>query len=485
MAPDNPEKKRKRLSEKHDRPSKKPALQAVKPPVKVQFIQNPDGPVPIVASTPGLTVPESLTLTTYDKPAPANKKRTQSASKNSTLTSSELLLHSSSHPKLDFTGKEGENELDSLWSHYVAIYDADSGTMQIMEARKMTVRGCVRQISPVVEEEETDDEGAAKTRWSQRTALTEAFGTKQARKSVQSIAENALIASSSNPSGTPTTAESALLSSMPNDKAQLSAQKSAAAEIQAAKPLPQPDLSATHPVGVYTLESLIPNGLSTLRALPIHDWQDAVNAGEPVLTSSRFVSNRIESVVGGGNKTTIQLLRYIWILIEFSRCLKSAGRGSNSAGPGSRKLPARDELRTVLSATLGTTGKAALLPDSFLDSLRRKFAPQGSFLSKTDITFLHTTICALTLHIPPAAGNNTATELATDPSDLRDDLRLENKDALQYFRELGCRVDKIRESEFVKWGVKTKAEAAAKRVARLRLPVEFPRLSRGGGGGRR
>lgn len=42
------EKKRKRASEKHDRPSKKPAIEPVKPPLKVQFLENNDAPVPVI-----------------------------------------------------------------------------------------------------------------------------------------------------------------------------------------------------------------------------------------------------------------------------------------------------------------------------------------------------------------------------------------------------------------------------------------------------
>ena len=123
--------------------------------------------------------------------------------------------------------------------------------------------------------------------------------------------------------------------------------------------------------------------------------------------------------------------------------------------------------------------------------MRRKFAPHGGHVTKHDLTLLHTTICALSLHIPPqpakdggssSQGGNAPNELATDPADLRDDLHLESPVILQYFRELGCRVDKPRESEFAKWGIKGgKAEAAARRVARLRIPVEFPKVSRGGG----
>jgi DNA-directed RNA polymerase I subunit RPA49 len=184
------------------------------------------------------------------------------------------------------------------------------------------------------------------------------------------------------------------------------------------------------------------------------------------------------------------------MLLELARSLKSMGRDKGS-GPGSKRLPPRDELRRILSSTSGTTkGKDGsessenLVPDSVVDAVRRRFAPSGGFLSKHDLTLLHTTICALSLHIPPqpakdggssSLGGNSPNELATDPSDLRDDLRLDPSTVQQYFRELGCRVDRPREAEFKKWNIKGgRAEAQARRVARLRIPVEFPKVSRGG-----
>ena len=341
----------------------------------------------------------------------------------------------------------------------------------------------------------------------QKTALTNTFGTKQSKKAAQSMAENAQLSNA--PAGAANAAESALLSSMPADASSTDmASKTAAlqAQVQASKPLPQANMAATHPSDVYPLDVLVPNGLSTLRQLPgVKEWQDTVQAGLAVTTTSRYVSRRVEAVVKSGNTTQIQILRFILLLLEFTRSLRSAGRDPKSAsvGPGSKKLPSREDLRRILSSSSGSmpakhtpaaatapSSSGETLPDPVIDAIRRKFAPQGSHLSKNDLTLLHTTICALTLHIPPqpakdggasAQGGNAANELATDPSDLRDDLRLDNPVIMQYFRELGCRVDKPRETEFAKWGIKGgKAEAAARRVARLRVPVEFPKVSRGG-----
>lgn len=331
----------------------------------------------------------------------------------------------------------------------------------------------------------------------QRTALTNTFGTKQSRKAVQSMQENAQLSNA--PAGTVTEAGAALISSLPADVASGVAKASdVQAEVQAAKPLPTPDLSAAHPSDVYPLETLVPGGQSTLRQLNgVDEWKQQVDAGLEVTTGSRFVANRVVAVAQADNSTQLQVLRLIQMLLELARSLKSMSRDKGS-GPGSKRLPSRDDLRRILSSTTGTTAKGKddsessedLLPDSVVDSVRRRFAPSGGFLSKHDLTLLHTTICALSLHIPPqpakdggssSLGGNSPNELATDPSDLRDDLRLDSNTVQQYFRELGCRVDRPRESEFAKWNIKGgRAEAHARRVARLRVPVEFPKVSRGG-----
>jgi DNA-directed RNA polymerase I subunit RPA49 len=324
----------------------------------------------------------------------------------------------------------------------------------------------------------------------QRNALTYAFGTKNARKAAQSVAENALLSNA--PAGVATAAESAILSSIPAEAVAEASDKAAAlqAQIQANKPVPQANLAATHPSDVYPIDLLVPNGLTTLGQLPIQEWQDAVAAGTAITSTSRFVAHRVEAVVKSSNVTQLQILRFILVLLELIRGLK---RGKQSDPHGSKRLPARDDLKRILSAGSSTT---AQLPDPVLDAIRRKFAPQGTgLLSKTDLTFLHTTICALSLHIPPvpahdggssSLGGNAANELATDPSDLRDDLRLDPATITQYFRELGCRIDRPREAEFAKWGIKNgKIEAGARRIARLKLPLEFPKISRRGGGARR
>ncbi|KNG90971.1 hypothetical protein ANOM_000635 [Aspergillus nomiae NRRL 13137] len=494
MPSDKVEKKRKRASNGHERPSKKPALEFQDlPPLAASVVNDDSELAPVIITTPGVNAPQNLHLKPYLKDR-ADGSHSGRSTRNKGIVSSELLLQTSEHPKMDFVGREAEDDADSQLKHYIAVVDPEKKSWQFVEVRKVTLRGAVRRTKAAADEEEEEVESEneeMKTMRAQRTELTNTFGTKQSRKAAQSMAENAQLSNA--PAGAASAAESAILSSMPLDSATDIATKTAAvqAQVQANKPLPQANLAASHPSDVYPIDVLVPGGLSTLQQLPgMNEWQETVNSGEAVATTSRYVSRRVEAVVNSTNATQLQVLRFMFLLLELARALRS-GKDSKSSGPGSKRLPSRDELRRILSSPTGAkTDSAETLPDPVIDAIRRKFAPQGSHLTKNDITFLHTTICALSLHIPPqpakdggssSQGGNAPNELATDPSDLRDDLRLDNTVITQYFRELGCRIDKPRETEFAKWGIKGgKAEANARRVARLRVPVEFPKVSRGG-----
>ncbi|KAJ5230037.1 hypothetical protein N7489_010745 [Penicillium chrysogenum] len=464
--------KRKRSSD-NERPSKKPALHQL-PPLAASVVEDKSELAPVIADTPGLQSSKSLRWNPYIK-SRANVSKSAAATRNPGIVSSEMLLQSSDHAKMDFVGREGTgDDTDSHVKHYVAVIDPEHKTWKVVEVRRATLRGAVR--SRKSEEEDSDEE--MNTMRAQRTALTNTFGTKQSRKAP-------------------------LISSLPADTASGHAKALAMqAEVQAAKPLPTPNLAVSHPSDVYTIETLVPGSHSTLSQLNgVDEWKSQVEAGLGVTTVSRYVSNRVGAVVNSDNKTHLQVLRFIQLLIEFGRSLKNAGASAKGGGPGSKRLPPREDLRRILSNTTGAVTKpkpgaaadsasADLLPESVIDAVRRRFAPSGGYVSKNDFTLLHTTICALSLHIPPqpardggssSLGGNAPNELATDPSDLRDDLRLDPNTIHQYFRELGCRIDKPRETEFAKWNIKGgRAEAHARRVARLRVPVEFPKVSRGG-----
>lgn len=64
-----------------------------------------------------------------------------------------LLLHSSSHSKLDYTAKEeGPGGRESHLKHYIGVFDPKLGQLEVVEAKKMAVRGVVRAQKPPEED---------------------------------------------------------------------------------------------------------------------------------------------------------------------------------------------------------------------------------------------------------------------------------------------------------------------------------------------
>ena len=211
------------------------------------------------------------------------------------------------------------------------------------------------------------------------------------------------------------------------------------------KPRPTPHLDAEKPADVYPLEELV--GIGNLRLLAVKDWQVKVEAEEDIETKSRFVSSRLRHIVQIGDVKKLKTLRYLLLLLDWFRCLKSEPKGA-------KKVPKKEELKTAISG----------ISSELLDGLGKRFA-QGHELNKWHIDNLITHICALAL---------TIDNFATDISDLCHDLRLEIKDTSKYFHEIGCKVALPTEIERAKMKL-TKAEATMHKMAKLKLPLEFPK----------
>lgn len=109
-------------------------------------------------TTPGVNPPRNIHLQPYLKPRNSSSSASSSSTRNKGITSSELLLQSSEHPKLDFVGREANDDADSQLKHYVAVIDPEKKTWQFIEARKVTLRGAVRKLKAVEEEVESSED---------------------------------------------------------------------------------------------------------------------------------------------------------------------------------------------------------------------------------------------------------------------------------------------------------------------------------------
>ena len=294
-----------------------------------------------------------------------------------------------------------------------------------------------------------------------RQNLALSFGTKKSRKAIESLTQNAITsapneASTPNADGSPskpkpTATPSALLAALPTStpSAQL------ATAITENKPIPTPNLAATTPQEVYTPESLI--GADIFPAINFREWRESVKNNEAITTTSRFVSSRVAKLAKIGDADLLRALRYLFLLLNFNNALKPASNGSGL----SKRLPSPQDLRTACAPGPG-------LASPVLESVKRRFCT-GVGLSRQQVDLLQSHILALALVID---------NCETDMHDLRDDLRTDNLRMVTLAKELGARVGAVTEKERTRMGW-TKAEAGDRKVARLRLPLEFPTVRRG------
>ncbi|KAL1637314.1 DNA-directed RNA polymerase I subunit rpa49 [Diplodia intermedia] len=431
--PDVSEKKRKRNADKNDRPSKKVQIDQPTRPVKLAFLDDNDQLGPVVAATPGVSFSSDLALKPYKKETDNRRY--------------ELLLHSSDHPRLDFSARqERDGTAESLLKHYVGVYDPDTGALQVMEAQKLVLRSTLRSEA---EEMRAQREAAAdqerQTNFALRQELGKEFGTKKAKKALASITENAINPTAGAAEGKVTDAVAkAVLESVADATADAPTREALQQAVDENKPRPKANLEATTPAEVYPPDVLI--GADNMRLIEVKSWLEAVEKNESINTESLFVSRRLVAVGSSKNIKKLKVLKYMLLLIDFLGALKPARNGA-------KKLPQRADLekRTNTSGAL-------------LDGVRRKFV-DGSELTKWHVDYLITHIAALSLYID---------NFAVDTFDLREDLRLDNKQIGQYYHELGCKIvnptEKEREARKL-----TKAEAVNHRMAKLKIPLDFPK----------
>lgn len=418
-----------------------------------------------LASSQGPILPPNLKFESFTSKAPNG--------------GSEVLLHSTTHPTIDFTATENDSHNDKHLKHYVAVFDPATGELQVTGAKRLTARSSVRRREAAESEDgESGEETQAVTNYSSRAALTDTFGTKKSKKAVQSMAENRLLARGGDDANN--SLSKAILSSIPEsdmpedtDTRQLA---------QSNKPLPVPNLHTDDVNLAYPLTSLVfpAPPASTLDQLPLSAWIDSVSTNKPVNAASRFVANRIVYLIRAHTsspedatlKIKVQLLRYMLLLLELSSHIRILGLHARIPPPS-----------TWPPKTI--TGN---LPFNLIIGTISHFFPTNQ-LTTPGTTLLHTTILALALHIPPPSFQVTPGTLVTEPTDLQMDLALEPELCRKYYKELGCEMVSASDGELSLWGLekmtkKRRTEEGKKSVpkprwAKLRLPFLFPTLSVG------
>ena len=353
---------------------------------------------------------------------------------------------------------------NAMLKHYVGVYDPETNELKLMDSKRVAINGTVREkdLTPDPQDQPVSQRSSQfhnrsntnlQSHWAMRQELGQQFGTKKAKKAIASLAENA-ISRGPKGSGTLDAAALALLETMEETTKDMSTREQLAEAAAAAKPRPQANKDAQDIKDVYTLDSLI--GTETLKLITVSDWLEAVTKKEEIRTKSRFVANRLQKVgtaqQGVPNSEQIRIeklkmLRYLLFLIEFHNLLRF--------DHGKASLPKREALRDL-----------AGLPNAIIDAVKRKFCPSGSFMSRFQVDLLLTHMCALACVID---------NFEVDTWDLKEDLNMDMKEMSKYFREIGAKITPFGEVKRKELKLE-KAVAAQRRVAKLKLPLDFPRL---------
>jgi DNA-directed RNA polymerase I subunit RPA49 len=428
MAEEIPKKRKRQSNGNTAAPNKKAAIDhhAAAGNVKVTNVIHERGLRPIIASAPGLA-PSSIAFKAYCD------------SKNK----SDVVLHSSQHPRLDYTALP--NTLDSGLSHYIAVFDPQAETLQIMPANHLNLRGTVR-----AEEQEVEAAARGITGAKQREELGREFGTKKAKKAIASKTENA-ITKDAKGKGNITATQTAILESVGTATADQASRLDQERALLAAKPIPPPNLDAANVEDVYPLVTLLPPHEAKL--VNIKEWQEATISEEDekkIEFVHSFPAYRVAAIGKAQDGDRLKALRYLNLLLLFHEAL---------GGGRVKKVPPKDKLKEKFSD----------YPMSLVDSVRRRFTnDSGNELGKFQLDKLYTHICALSLFV-----DNWSTHI----TDLKNDLKMDTAVLAKYYQELGCVVRAPSEPERAKMKI-TKEAAKASRIAKLRLPLQFPKVSR-------
>ena len=402
------------------------------------------------ALTPGISLPDSFPFNVYEKDEQPPAKRRKSGGPP---PPSEMALHSSAHRTIDYTARQEQwKSVDTLVNHFLAVIDPKTGEVEVIQAKKMVVRGTVRLKQAPAEAMEVSarkpvwlwfftvsDSGirltALQTHSEARMELGETFGTKKSKKALQAVAENAMLTEKSR--GKLDEDDRALVDTIKNSSQHMATREELQAALDMARPVPRGNFDAADIQDVYVPAEII--GAEVLNAIPVLDWQEKVNKLEPVQVPARFVANRIVRVAGNEDGVhRLKLLRYLlWVIIFWTTTRQGKERGTKS-------IARRDDLREALAPA----------PEVVIENIRRKFSDSG-VMRKAHIDLLMTHCCVFASIIDNFEVNTL---------DLREDLKLEQKQLSQYFVEIGARMKQ------------SKAGDKVNHIAKLAIPLQFPKM---------
>ena len=232
-------------------------------------------------------------------------------------------------------------------------------------------------------------------------------------------------------------AERAMLDNVKDASKNMATREELQAALDSARPVPRGNFDADEIQDVYIPEEII--GAEVFNAIPVMDWQEAAQKQEAIQVPSRFVANRINRVASNENAVPrLKVMRYfLWVLIFYATTGKGRDRGTKS-------IAKRDKLRELLAPA----------PEVVVENIRRKFSDNG-VMRKSHVDLLMTHCCVFA---------SIVDNFEVNMFDLREDLKLEQKQLQLYFKEIGARIKQSKDGDKMTY------------IAKLALPLSFPKM---------
>jgi DNA-directed RNA polymerase I subunit RPA49 len=341
------------------------------------------------AVTPGLSLPSKVTF----KPYKRNKILPNS------VQSAELLLQSSDHARLDYIAQEEQDgSSESQLQDFIGVYDPATSKLQLVPVKRIVVRSTLRSEAEEMREKDAEADAQNNNQGAKRAELALEFGSKKSRKAHEDRTLNAIRSGAD----AETVAEN-VLDKMGSATAAMPTKEELAAAVDSSKPRPTPNLAAEYPNDVYPIDVVVGSELMTI--LEVKDWVQASVAGEGVSVTSKYVAKRIVKLAKNKQIQKLKVLRFILLCINFNASL------IGGAGPRPKKIPIKGKLEAAMGEDT---------PVGQVMAIRRKFAPEaGGDMPRWNVDNLMTHIAAAALIVD---------DHEVDVNDLREDLKLENKE---------------------------------------------------------
>lgn len=270
--------------------------------------------------------------------------------------STELLLQSSEHPRLDYTAQEErDGSSESQLQDYVGVYDPATNKLQIVPVKRVVVRSTLRSEVEEMRQEQAAIEAQNNTITAKRAALAAEFGSKKSRKALEDRTLNAIKSGAS----ANDVAEN-VLQQMSSSTSVMPTTQDLAAAVDSSKPRPIPNLAAEYPTDVYPINTVVGSELMTM--LDVKDWVEASAAGQGVFVTSKYVAKRIVKLAKNKQIQKLKVLRFILLCINFNAALVGGG------GSRPKKIPIKGKLEAAMGEDV---------PAGCVVAIRRKFAPEG------------------------------------------------------------------------------------------------------------